>query len=116
MFKRRKPDEAAPGTPATLTTGADEALLDGGMQAPGATTVPPRRPDSGIGVPPFRPADKEAPYMGRFPVPRSSRSSAGPTRPRHVGPRYVRVRHVRRYAAGARSAGRPPPARPAPPR
>lgn len=70
MFKRRKPEDLPGVTPTPAeTTGADEALLDGGMQAPAATNVPPRRPDTGIGVPPFRPADKEAPPMGRSPFP-----------------------------------------------
>ena len=70
MFKRRKPEDLPGAKPSPAeTTGADEALLDGGMQAPDSTTVPPRRPDPGFGVPPFRPADKEAPAMGRSPFP-----------------------------------------------
>jgi cytoskeletal protein CcmA (bactofilin family) len=70
LFKRRKPEDLPGATPTPAdTTGADEALLDGGMTAPDSTNIPPRRPDAGFGVPPFRPADKEAPAMGRSPFP-----------------------------------------------
>ena len=78
MFKRRKPEDM-PGTPAPVSAtpaphdpGASEGLLDGGMTSrdqADASTSQGRRPDQGIGVPPFRPAAKEAPAMGRSPFP-----------------------------------------------
>ncbi len=67
MFKRRKPEDL-PGlqpAPKPTTPGASEGLLAGGSAD--QTDPNARRPESGIGVPPFRPAAKEAPPMGQPP-------------------------------------------------
>ena len=70
MFKRRKPD----GSLATDATDAEPA--------DSATAQPPRQADSGLGVPPFRPAPvKEAPAMGRSPFPASSPIPSAPPPP-----------------------------------
>jgi cytoskeletal protein CcmA (bactofilin family) len=65
VFKRRKPDESPPAQPGALPSGRMEAPMTGGL--PGRP-----EPDTGLGVPPFRPAQspaqsKEAPNMGRAP-------------------------------------------------
>ena len=68
MFKRRKPD-ALPATKAPPQK-ADSALPATAMppaSGPAPNATPARQPDTGIGVPPFRPVSKEAPLMGRSP-------------------------------------------------
>jgi cytoskeletal protein CcmA (bactofilin family) len=60
MFKRRKPDDTPPIDP---TTGPSSALL----------------PDTGLGVPPFRPAPpKDANTMSRPPLPTASPMTSAP--------------------------------------
>ncbi len=62
VFKRRKPDDADPALPA----GIDDAA----SSEPGESRVTNLPADSGLGVPPFRPAPpKEAPIMPRSPFP-----------------------------------------------
>ena len=65
MFKRRKPDDPqnadpdGPSMPHAVTPAAIR---------PDAFSAPPRLADTGLGVPPFRPApSKEAPAMSRAP-------------------------------------------------
>ncbi len=66
MFKRRKPD----GSLADAT------------DAEPAAAQPPRQADSGLGVPPFRPAPlKDAPAMSRSPFPASSPIPSAPPPP-----------------------------------
>jgi len=69
LFKRRKPESSMENEPQPGQAGATEGLLagDGFSDSP----RPPTRPtDSGLGVPPYRPApSKEAPIMGRTPYP-----------------------------------------------
>ena len=80
VFKRRKPEDDATRVPAPKpgADGASEGLLDGGgTTPPPASPTPDRRPDTGIGVPPFRPAAKEAPPMGRSPLPAPPAPPAG---------------------------------------
>ena len=75
MFKRRKPDDYPVFSPAPQPSapGASEGLLEGGMAAADPMDKPAqtqaRRPDFGIGVPPFRPAEKDNQDMGRSPFP-----------------------------------------------
>ncbi len=75
MFKRRKPDDypAFPSAPQPAAPGASEGLLEGGMMAADPMNRPAQtqagRADFGIGVPPFRPAEKETQDMGRSPFP-----------------------------------------------
>ncbi len=68
MFKRRKPDDTIePGAapPQASDAGLTEGLLAAGVPEPRMAA----RPDSGLGVPPYRPIlPKEAP-MGRAPYP-----------------------------------------------
>ncbi|MGE0416268.1 MAG: polymer-forming cytoskeletal protein [Acetobacteraceae bacterium] len=76
LFKRRKPDEPTaappgPALPAGLPAGPDAPATD----PSGARPAPGPSQDSGLGVPPFRPAaPKEAPAMSRPPL-----STATPT-------------------------------------
>ena len=65
MFKRRKPDDPHP-------TGVDgplmPAMVTTGASRPDPVGAPTRPTDTGLGVPPFRPAPaKEAPAMSRAP-------------------------------------------------
>ena len=100
LFKRRKPDEPStePGgtLPAGLSAGSDDRSEDAALEtavhpAPmsGATPVPG---DTGLGVPPFRPApSKEAYNMARPPfssAPTAPAAAAGP-RPGMPAPRPV---------------------------
>ena len=67
MFKRRNPTdgEAMPGEPGPAVLPATDIIP---AQAPAASSAP--SPDSGLGVPPYRPAPpKEVPAMGRTPYP-----------------------------------------------
>jgi cytoskeletal protein CcmA (bactofilin family) len=71
VFKRRKPDETPAMDPEAATdTGLGDAILGGGDQP---SLRPALRPDTGLGVPPYRPAApaKETP-MGRPPFPTAS--------------------------------------------
>lgn len=79
MFKRRKPEGSmgneAP-TPQHDTPGAAESLT--GAAAVLDAPRPPVRPDTGLGVPPYRPTpSKEAPAMARTPF--SAPSLGAPT-------------------------------------
>lgn len=73
MFKRRKPDEPsaiALGStlPAGLPSGSDDLGTDADTGLAQAQRMAEPSPDSGLGVPPFRPAPlKEAPAMSRPP-------------------------------------------------
>jgi cytoskeletal protein CcmA (bactofilin family) len=76
LFKRRKPDEAPTGSGATLPAGI-AAASNTADNAATKTVVHPASPfgsptgsgDTGLGVPPFRPAPpKEAQYMSRPPL------------------------------------------------
>lgn len=93
MFKRRKPDEpaAAPGTtlPAGLSAGPDDLADDGSIESTvhpaqmfgSAHALGRTQGDTGLGVPPFRPAaPKEANAMARPPF------STAPTGPAAVPP------------------------------
>ena len=65
MFKRRKNDDLSAAEPATLADA--EADLAGDSSTAQAADHP-KPADSGLGVPPFRPAPpKEAPFMARPP-------------------------------------------------
>ena len=91
MFKRRKPDEVLTGSGATLPAGltSDSIAAD---DAAGETVVhpvpfapTPVSGDSGLGVPPFRPAPpKEAQSRSRPPL---SPAAAGMAAPPASGPR-----------------------------
>ena len=93
LFKRRKPDDPAgpePAPPSAGQPGTTEALLDGAGSTPPAPAPrsPDSRPDTGLGVPPYRPAPpKEAPTMtmGRAPFP--SPNPAAPNAPPGQAPR-----------------------------
>jgi cytoskeletal protein CcmA (bactofilin family) len=107
VFKRRKPDETPQGTqpaPSSLAV-LTEGLMSGGQ--PGLLEhggAPTRPADSGLGVPPFRPAPpKEAQVMGRPPF---SPTPAPASPPQNIMP----------GAPGARAPGSMPgaiPGRPA---
>jgi cytoskeletal protein CcmA (bactofilin family) len=93
LFKRRRPDEVPNGSGATLPAGitADSGAEDvAGPQTvvhPAATPVgsPSSSGDTGLGVPPFRPAPpKEAQSMSRPPL---SPAAAGLATPPASGPR-----------------------------
>ena len=88
MFRRRKPEDPPAGEPASnaLFGGHGEAL-SGGPAARGDAGAAARQADSGLGVPPFRPAPpKEASSMSRPPFSPSPASGAPPaTAP--AGPR-----------------------------
>ncbi len=87
MFKRRKPDDpnaepqGPPEQPEPATSGYPGAVR------PDPVGVVARPQDSGLGVPPFRPASiKEAPGMGRAPfapapLPQSPTPASGMPRP-----------------------------------
>ncbi len=65
MFKRRKNDDFSAAEPATL---ADAEADLAGEQSTTHAADHPKPADSGLGVPPFRPAPpKEAPFMARPP-------------------------------------------------
>ena len=68
MFKRRKPDETQSADPSVSVAGAadDPALPDAPARLPPAAFAP-RAGDSGLGVPPFRPASPKEAFMGRSP-------------------------------------------------
>jgi len=69
VFKRRKPEGQMDQEPRPDHAGATEGLLGGDAFAD-APRMPARPLDSGLGVPPYRPApSKEAPAMGRTPYP-----------------------------------------------
>ena len=81
MFKRRKPDDV-PATEPTLAAPPEGEGLPGGAAAAqdDASGVPSRLGDSGLGVPPFRPAPfKEAPLMSRSPFGTSTSGSGSPS-------------------------------------
>jgi cytoskeletal protein CcmA (bactofilin family) len=89
LFKRRKPDEVPAGAGGSLPAGLSAAETSSGYAQEAATHIDPhpRNPggaapgpvDSGLGVPPFRPAQpKEAPSMARPPFPASPGSPAIP--------------------------------------
>lgn len=92
MFKRRKPDEAAPSAldislPAGLPPGSQEAEVETGSDFyqpdQGAT---PLSSDSGLGVPPFRPApSKEVPNMSRPPFSPGTNVPPTPVAPARPG-------------------------------
>jgi cytoskeletal protein CcmA (bactofilin family) len=74
LFKRRKPDEPAPSAlditlPAGLPEGPDAAEVEADPAfCQSRQDVAPFSSDSGLGVPPFRPAPcKEVPHMSRPP-------------------------------------------------
>lgn len=78
LFKRRKPEEMPAGSGATLPAGLSGTDSTGGFAADSGRSEPhPRNPgaasgpvDTGLGVPPFRPAQpKEAQSMSRPPFP-----------------------------------------------
>ncbi len=77
MFKRRKPDEMPGILPAPQPRGieAPAAKLDVGMPPPDTFNPPARADDSGLGMPPLRPAPKEAPAMGRTPYPNPTQAT-----------------------------------------
>ena len=107
MFKRRKPDEPASGPgatlPAGLSAGPDDLPEDGSFESTlhparmfGST---PTQGDTGLGVPPFRPAaPKEAHAMARPPFstaptgPAAVVPPAGGTRPGMPSPRPAATR------------------------
>ena len=63
VFKRRRDEPSGPEE-----QGAGEGVLEGGGTEPARPGFP--RPDTGLGVPPYRPAPpKETPAMGRAPFP-----------------------------------------------
>ena len=72
VFKRRKPEETSTATPAAGRPGQeDKALSDNKDTARGASA------DTGLGVPPFRPAPaKDAPLMARAPYTASAGAAA----------------------------------------
>ena len=83
MFRRRKPDETE-----ALQPGPDDAddalaptLFEQALPAPAVAFPPPGPVDTGLGVPPFRPAfpapPKEAPTMARPPMPPSPSPMSG---------------------------------------
>ena len=80
LFKRRKPETS--GSEAALPEpGASEGMLDGGAGLSDPDRQPNRPADTGLGVPPYRPAQpKEAPTMSRTPFP-APPPSAVPTPP-----------------------------------
>ena len=69
MFKKRKPNEPA-GSNASTETETDAPAAPG-MPPPATLRAPARPVDSGLGVPPYRPASppppKDQPAMGRPP-------------------------------------------------
>jgi len=73
VFKRRKPDDVQPTTiPAEPGAGGLGNGRAGGAGGPAAfrsdySGVPPRPTDSGLGVPPFRPAPPKEALMSRAP-------------------------------------------------
>ncbi|GAC1348243.1 MAG: hypothetical protein NVSMB18_35820 [Acetobacteraceae bacterium] len=67
MFKRRKPDEITGAPPPASPAQADK--LEVGMPSPDPFKPPAPVADSGVGMPPLRPVQKEAPPMGRTPYP-----------------------------------------------
>ena len=79
MFRRRKPDETEAHPPGLEDATPAPALFEpsppdtSGAPQPGVSQPgPPRAFDTGLGVPPFRPASpppKEAPSMARPPMP-----------------------------------------------
>lgn len=80
LFKRRKPDELPGGAGGSLPTGLSAVKTSGGLAEDSvghadphpraASGAPPNPVDSGLGVPPFRPAQsKETPSMARPPFP-----------------------------------------------
>jgi cytoskeletal protein CcmA (bactofilin family) len=107
VFKRRKPDEP-PANESQLSapTGGQAAAQLAGISVRGDAGAAPRPADSGLGVPPFRPAPpKEAPAMSRPPFsPQPSSSPTGAPLPPSAGSR-----------PGA-GPGRPPVREPAEPR
>jgi cytoskeletal protein CcmA (bactofilin family) len=100
VFKRRKPDdpmasdaEPGPGRPAA-------------MLPPGDRMAPPRPNDSGLGVPPFRPASpKDTPAMGRSPFPTSPTPIPAAPAPMS-GPAPMANAPVRPHAPNRQSADR----------
>jgi cytoskeletal protein CcmA (bactofilin family) len=69
VFKRRKIDDPSAGEPVTLAADVAEAEANHAGDSSDTQTAQRDRPaDSGLGVPPFRPAPpKEAPFMARPP-------------------------------------------------
>jgi cytoskeletal protein CcmA (bactofilin family) len=92
LFKRRKPDEVPIGSGATLPAGisttspsADAAATQTVVHPAASFTSSSGSGDSGLGVPPFRPAPpKEAQSMSRPPL---SPAPAGPAAPPGSGAR-----------------------------
>jgi len=77
LFRRRKPDETEafqPG-PGDADDARAPSLFEQALPGPAAAPPPPRPVDTGLGVPPFRPAftapPKEAPTMARPSMPPS---------------------------------------------
>ena len=101
VFKRRKPDDSTPAEPTPGPAGSksspeDPALSDSKEAARGAP------PDSGLGVPPFRPAAmKDASTMARSPFTPSPTTPITPT-----GPSASGLPGVRPTAGSARPAPR----------
>ena len=87
MFRRRKPDETEASQPGSEEAAPAPALFEPAPPA-AQTSAPPRPLDTGLGVPPFRPAfpapPKEAPIMARPPMPNAP--SPMPSGPLPGGP------------------------------
>ena len=103
MFKRRKPDEltaaaSAPGPAVSRSSPEGHALSDAKDAVRGAP------PDSGLGVPPFRPAStKDAPAMARSPF-----AASPPPPPTPGAPPPTSALGVRPAGAAVRPAPRDP--------
>jgi cytoskeletal protein CcmA (bactofilin family) len=69
VFKRRKPDEMQPADPSVSVVGAADEPIHPDMPTRllPAAALAPRDGDSGLGVPPFRPASPKEAFMGRSP-------------------------------------------------
>jgi cytoskeletal protein CcmA (bactofilin family) len=92
LFKRRKPDEPAPSAlditlPAGLPPGSEEAEVETGSGfCQPRQDAPPLSSDSGLGVPPFRPApSKEVLNMSRPPFSPVTNAPATPVAPARPG-------------------------------
>jgi cytoskeletal protein CcmA (bactofilin family) len=87
LFKRRKPDETPTGAsiaslPAGLPSGAPDEPVIEIEPNPAPTLRADPVPDSGLGVPPFRPAQpKESPVMSRPPFATANTNPAPPVQP-----------------------------------
>lgn len=81
MFRRRKPDETEALPPGPDDVAPAPTLFEQALPGPGLALPSSRPVDTGLGVPPFRPASpappKEAPTMARPPMPPSPSPMSG---------------------------------------